>query len=727
MATRSTPPNSNNVPTGISLGTPVHTRSSTTGFLNTKYLMRDEIYNAMSHEMSPFFLGPMPPQLFLSTFLPSSKAPSFKFKVGMFDALASLRTEALMYKVFIDIVQPYLKTLYIRDTSRSPDRATTSLSVSLSPDCTVYDQAHKNVIGANSAVSDIWIEFKSKAEEDAFLVNFPDGGQSVSSSNRLMNQGPKGVSTAGQITAYAALQLDCQFRTHVFSILVVEDYARLIRWDRSGAVVTAPIYYRRDPELLDFFIHYDQAGRQERGHDNSVRKATPEETLKAVTADDQFHITQDLFVVTIPRHTYEPESGCGNFIIKPPVCRLYTPPGRATRTSIAFDIERNSVVFFKDSWRVACDGMEREGNIYKTLNNAEIPNIPHCAASGDVGVDTYHSTCTGRFANEPWALKSTHEFTRHRHHRLILDDVGKKLNTFRCSRDMVRAVHAALVAHRDAFEKCKILHRDISPNNILLTESADFDGGLLIDWDLCKQVDPGDPSAGSARQAARTGTWQFMAADLIENPNINQTFVHDIKSAFFVLLWMALHYLHCSWGVDGLSSFVDTVFNPQVYGNTGGLTKLMFMRGDQELNKLNFTDNVPLAGLLRNLKELLSVRHRDRPTYAHKSNIKDVIHQARGIEPTSKLAAVDDQAFKSVLADYEFYMSALDNHTSAILTIKQAIDKENAWPAFEPANRQRLLLSHAVKRGLRSGSKRCREAALECEGGDLMEWQSLPK
>ncbi|KAI9430736.1 hypothetical protein H4582DRAFT_1823498, partial [Lactarius indigo] len=59
----------------------------------------------------------------------------------------------------------------------------------------------------------------------------------------LMNQAPKGVSTAGQITVYAALQLDCQFRMHVFSILVVNDYIRLIRWDRSGAIITAPIYY----------------------------------------------------------------------------------------------------------------------------------------------------------------------------------------------------------------------------------------------------------------------------------------------------------------------------------------------------------------------------------------------------------------------------------------------------------------------------------------------------
>ncbi|KAH9024988.1 hypothetical protein EDB83DRAFT_2203070, partial [Lactarius deliciosus] len=115
--------------------------------------------------------------------------------------------------------------------------------------------------------------------------------------------------------------------------------------------------------------------------------------------------------------------------------------------------------------------------------------------------------------------------------------------------------------HRDAFKKCKILHRNISPNNILLTESTDFDGGLLIDWDLCKWINPDDPSVGSARQATHMGMWQFMAADLIENPKTNLTFIHNIKSAFFILLWMALHYLHSSWDVDGLSSFVDTVFN----------------------------------------------------------------------------------------------------------------------------------------------------------------------
>jgi len=40
----------------------------------------------------------------------------------------------------------------------------------------------------------------------------------------------------GQITAYATMLLGNQHRTHAFSVLVIQDYARLIRWDRGGAI-----------------------------------------------------------------------------------------------------------------------------------------------------------------------------------------------------------------------------------------------------------------------------------------------------------------------------------------------------------------------------------------------------------------------------------------------------------------------------------------------------------
>ncbi|KAH8983235.1 hypothetical protein EDB92DRAFT_1803985 [Lactarius akahatsu] len=96
-------------------------------------------------------------------------------------------------------------------------------------------------------------------------------------------------------------------------------------------------------------------------------------------------------------------------------------------------IHKNCIVFFKDSWRVACDRIMKEGELYNILNNTKIPDIPYCSASGDIGEDTYHytRTHTDQFVNAPWALiLSTHEFTSHQHHRLILDNISKKLEMF---------------------------------------------------------------------------------------------------------------------------------------------------------------------------------------------------------------------------------------------------------------------------------------------------------
>ncbi|KAH9048759.1 hypothetical protein EDB84DRAFT_1434043 [Lactarius hengduanensis] len=357
-------------------------------------------------------------------------------------------------------------------------------SVSFLPNCTVYDKENKDITKNNSALSDLSIEFKNRPEEDAFSTHFMD-----ESPTQFMSQKTKGVITAGQITTYTALQLDCQYHTHVFSVLI------------SGAIVTAPIYYQQDPALWDFFTCYDNTDRSMRGHDDSVRYATQAKTRKAIDANIEFSISQKLLVVNVPLQW--PKSGYSSYIIKPPVGQFYTPPGRVTHTSIAYNIKRNCIVFFKDSWRVDCNGIKREGEIYAMLNNTGVLNVPRCLASGDVGKDIYHSTHTNR-------------------------------------KDMVRAILAALIAHRNAYNKCRILHRDISPTNILLTECSDFED---------------NPSAGGACQPTRTGTWQFMVADLIVNPKISHTFIHNIKSVFFVLLWMATHYVQL--GFELLTRFAS--------------------------------------------------------------------------------------------------------------------------------------------------------------------------
>lgn len=118
----------------------------------------------------------------------------------------------------------------------------------------------------------------------------------------------------------------------------------------------------------------------------------------------------------------------------------------------------------------------------------------------------------------------------------------------------------ATIAHQAAYEHCGILHCDISPSNILITKESG--GGLLIDWDLCKHVNSSEGNAHRAAHVVRMihllictavlmdwnqGTWPFMAADLIADPKIPQTFVHDLESAFYVMFWLSLKYLPSSY------------------------------------------------------------------------------------------------------------------------------------------------------------------------------------
>ncbi|KAI0287039.1 hypothetical protein BC826DRAFT_1120076 [Russula brevipes] len=80
-------------------------------------------------------------------------------------------------------------------------------------------------------------------------------------------------------------------------------------------------------------------------------------------------------------------------------------------------------------------------------------------------------------------------------------------------------------------------------------------------------------------QTSRTGTWPFMAADLVvdENHEVTQTFIHDLESAFYVLLHQALRYRHTSLTEKARSTLFSQVFNTRTVGGLGSGTKLTWM------------------------------------------------------------------------------------------------------------------------------------------------------
>ena len=71
------------------------------------------------------------------------------------------------------------------------------------------------------------------------------------------------------MTSYATAHLAAQFHTHVFSVLLFRDTARLIQWDRAGLIISERIPLD-SPELKQFFWKFSNADAIGRGHDPTV-------------------------------------------------------------------------------------------------------------------------------------------------------------------------------------------------------------------------------------------------------------------------------------------------------------------------------------------------------------------------------------------------------------------------------------------------------------------------
>jgi Fungal protein kinase len=388
------------------------------------------------------------------------------------------------------------------------EQAKTSFPLKIKPDCSVFDKDH-SFSGPDSSAIKFFIEFKQEPGDDPFATATSRFMNTTPSSpgpppNPFVKTSNKAVLTHGQITAYATSHMSAQYRTHIFSVLICGSKAQLIRWDRSSTIVTEPISYDEDPHLFDFFIRFDCLPPDVQGQDTTVSPAKPEDTKDAVKAIEELGMSQTpLLVVSVLNCAGEPL----RYVVESPLALPWVPVGHWTQTSIGYDIQRKRSIFMKDSWRPLLKGILKEGDVYSIFQTNGVSDVPYCSSSGDIGDKTYHLTQTDLFSVKAnWAPNYVYDLTPHCHYCLILDDIGQPFDKFKRSHDMVHAVHAALVgkfffdrvevylsdsctlvAHQAAF-KCGILHCDISPGNILITSDTRFNGGLLIDWDLCKDM-----------------------------------------------------------------------------------------------------------------------------------------------------------------------------------------------------------------------------------------------
>ncbi|RPD54995.1 hypothetical protein L227DRAFT_533745 [Lentinus tigrinus ALCF2SS1-6] len=307
-----------------------------------------------------------------------------------------------------------------------------------------------------------------------------------------------------------------------------------------------------------------------------------------------------------------------------------------------------------------------------------------------------------------WALSRGTPYTyRERSHmRFVVDNVGRPITEFKDTKELVLAMRDAIMGHRQAWEMAGVLHRDISVGNILIVDEPepnsfkgfihDFDYSSMTDTPPVKNEEPLDEQAAQvpaedalaamedallAAQKERTGTFYFMALELLSSACMLHEVHHDLESFCWVLLWVILRHTNHNLG----QQYCTTVFK---YGSddeavNGKVGWLGFERREQRASqRLTIKNNVPLTDMMYKLRTMVrrSAHGFDILTY---DSLLEVFNEALAKDGWPANDRVEctltDQVVDSVVSPFQF---APDHFAPHVVTAPPATRAQVILRAF---------------------------------------------
>ncbi|KZT03954.1 uncharacterized protein LAESUDRAFT_761542 [Laetiporus sulphureus 93-53] len=318
--------------------------------------------------------------------------------------------ERQMYQAFINVV---------KDNELCPGYKFTSLADKGDKDDPTKQRVDvvmfKEVAPTNSAThwgdQALWIEFKRDGAADPFK------------GDRLAAKKLRRADTWAQLITFAARVFETQHRTHLYSILVCGRTAYIMRWDRSGVLVTKGFDYIANDELLaDFLRSFARMTPTQQGYDTTAEPVElgSEDYVRMDNAVNEckntFDCAKDYFRASLadgaPRWRVRVEGYAEPFLIGNPHFRSWGVFGRGTKVFVAYEAMKDKFFWLKDVWRIDLDSMEKEGKIITELHEVgEEDIIPTVICQGDVS----HEINDERVAQSTLAqkyFKKAHEEAR---------------------------------------------------------------------------------------------------------------------------------------------------------------------------------------------------------------------------------------------------------------------------------------------------------------------------
>ena len=320
----------------------------------------------------------------------------------------------------------------------------------LSPDVPIYGpDAPSDIKGPDFSQMDSFVEFKFKASADPFIDRPRVEGVPASRNGTSFEQNSvEAKRIRGQLGSYVAAIAGSQFRLRVFAVLIFGKFARLMCWDRSATVITEKFDYTEKPYLAQFLLSYCSLEPEQRGLDPTVRALTAKELQIVNTLDclndlaDRNRHHREFRLMKIPDRDTTTEH---DFLISyPPKYSYRSPFGRATRPMRAYDMLKKKVVFVKDYWRPDSPEIEKEGDIYRSLERAQVPYIAPFGVGNDVRNFRTHIQ---RYREHVWACETV-RFSGLVLYRMSLDKLGDDLVEFESTHELAKVISHAMTGMR---------------------------------------------------------------------------------------------------------------------------------------------------------------------------------------------------------------------------------------------------------------------------------------
>lgn len=289
-----------------------------------------------------------------------------------------------------------------------------------------------------------------------------------------------------------------QHRTALYMLLIIGRRFRFLRWDRSGTLVTRAVDYFERPELLcEMLWHMSRLTDEQLGVDPSavrLRHGDPdyqrmdklgrpnaddvdhtEREIKELPRKDQvYRYVRDAFRRSLapdwPRYRLDVPDGDGTrqFLVGEPAVNVEGMAGRGTRGYVAYDCQGGRFVWLKDVWRAHYEYADQEGTMLEKLNKAGVRYVPTLVCHGDILEQVTQTPKYWELKNPPVIepapapsrgikrgrpaldedeasrFRAECPLRRHKHYRLVVEEVAMKLSAFQHGRQLLAIIYCCV-------------------------------------------------------------------------------------------------------------------------------------------------------------------------------------------------------------------------------------------------------------------------------------------